>query len=115
MVTIQMDECNLLEMFEDRVRFWTDDEDIIKLYSKMYEWEIDAGMYDNRKVDVMIIVDNDWINYTEVLSDGDKYYDGIDELYHRQGLGDISCNHEENPNGYSYIEAEYKGMYLLRW
>ena len=31
MVTIEMDECDLLEMFEDRVRFWTDDEDIIKL------------------------------------------------------------------------------------
>ena len=79
----------------------------------MYESYIEGGVFDHGEFDVMSIVDNDYINWCTVLSEGDTEYDGIKELYDRDGLTDISCEKELN-GGYSFIEAEYDGCFLVR-
>lgn len=101
-----------LEMLVDRVKFWTDDEDIIELYRRMYENYIDNGVFDGSDFDINVIVDNDYVNYCDVISPGEDNYNNIKELA-ADGEYDISCEYDKN-GGYSFIEAEYNGYYLLR-
>ena len=113
MLTVKIDEDKVLDLLIDRVACWTDDKDIQELYKQMYENYIFGGCFDGIDFDVMLIVDNDYINYCKVIYKDDAEYTEIDKIYKEQGLGDCSCEAEKS--GYSYIEAEYKGMYLVRY
>lgn len=109
---IKIDEDTAIDMLIDRVSQWTEDEDVKELYRQMYNSYVYGGVFDNGEFDVMTIVDNDYVNYCDVLCDGDDYYEEIKTIYDVQGLGDCSC---ESENGIGYIEAEYNGMFLIRW
>lgn len=113
MLTAKIDEEKALDLLMDRVSFWTDDEDIQELYKQMYELHMPSGCFDGIDFDINLIVDNDYINYCKVICKGDAKYTEIDEIYKSQGLGDCSCEAEKS--GYSFIEAKYKGMYLVRY
>lgn len=110
---VKIDNDTALDMLMDRVKNWTDDEDVYHLYEIMYENYIDSGVFEGREFDVNAIVDNDYINYFDVIGEGDEGYEGIKKLYDEQGCGDISCEYDLN-NGYSFIEAEYNGYFLVR-
>ena len=60
----------------------------------------------------MKIVDNDYINYCDVISPDDDDYAELKALYDENGCGDISC---EFSGGYNFIEAEYDGYFLVRY
>lgn len=111
---VRIDEAQAIEMLLERLEHWTQDETTYRLYEAMYENYVYGGCFDGGEFDVMMIVDNDYINYCNVISEGDDGYEDIKELYERDGLGDISCEHGIN-HGYSFIEAEYEGSFLLRW
>ena len=110
MINIRIDEEELIEMLVDRVRFWTDDSDIIDLYEAMYENYAEGGCFDGAELNIMSIVDNDYVNWCTVLTEGDEHYAEIKAIYDEQGLGDCSCEDD----WYSYIEAEKDGMFLVR-
>jgi hypothetical protein len=110
MIRVLIDEDTLLEQFVERIKFWSDDEDVIALYTAMYERYIDGGIFDDTEVNIMEIVDNDYVNWCDVLSEGEEYYDEVHKNYLKNGLGDCSCEID----GVSYIEAEYNGYYLIR-
>lgn len=110
---VNIDNDMALDMLLDRLSFWTDDETTHRLYESMYENYIDGGVFESGEFNVMEIVDNDYINWCTVISEGDEAYKDIKKLYEEQDLGDISCEYELN-NGYSYIEAEYNGNFLVR-
>ena len=110
---VKIDNDTALEMLLDRLELWTRDFVARELYGKMYDNYIISGCFDGGEFDPMVIVDNDWINYCTIVEDGDAEYAGIKELYDRDGLGDISCEHDLN-GGYSLIEAEYEGAFLVR-
>lgn len=114
MVTIKIEESNLLEMLVERVKFWDRSEIEANLYEKMYESEIDAGCFEGAEIDVNLIVDNDVINYCNIIKEGDSEFNSILQLYKEQGLGDISME-----SHYSFIEAvddENKPKaFLVRW
>jgi hypothetical protein len=111
---VRIDESTALDMLLDRLEHWTDDHTTYRLYEAMYENYIDCGCFEGGEFDVMAIVDNDYINYCDVVSEGDEAYEDIKKLYEEEGCGDISCEDELN-HGYSYIEAEYDGSFLLRY
>lgn len=113
MLTVKIDEERALDLLMDRVAYLTDDEDVQKLYEQMYENYIFNGCFDGIDFDINLIVDNDYINYCKVICEGDAEYTEIDGIYKNQGLGDCSCEVEKS--GYSFIEAEYKSMYLVRY
>lgn len=102
-----------LDMLMDRVCHWTDDYTVSRLYETMYANYIGSGVFDNGDFDVMAIVDNDYINWCSVISEGDEAYEDIKKLYEEQGLGGISCECEFN-HGYNYIEAECDDCFLVR-
>lgn len=111
---VRIDEDTAVEMLMDRLGFWTDDETTHELYSKMYNNYVYGGVFDGGEFDVMCIVDNDYVNYCDVISEGDGAYEDIKKLFDEEGCRDISCEHELN-HGYSFIEAEYDGSFLCRW
>lgn len=102
-----------LNMLMERLEFWTKDDITYHLYEQMYENYVYGGVFDNGDFDIMQIVDNDYINWCHVIDKEDVAYEDIKKLYDKQGLGDISCEHEYN-NGFSFIEAEYEGNFLVR-
>ena len=111
---IKVDESVALDMLTKRVEYWTEDKDVIKLFEKMYDNYIYGGCFEESEFDVQVIVDNDYVNYCAVICEGDESYKDIKKLYDEQGLGDISCEYDLN-NGYSFIEAEHNGMFLVRY
>lgn len=111
---VNIDNDKAVEMLLERLSYWTDDEITHKLYESMYENSVYGGVFDGGEFDIMYIVDNDYINCCEVVSEGEEAYEDIKQLYEQEGLTDISCEHGLN-NGFSFIEAEYDGNFLCRY
>lgn len=114
MITVKIKENDLLEMLMDRVEQWNNTTTALNLYEKMYESEIEAGCFEGAEIDVNLIVDNDVINYCNIIEEGEKEFENILQLYKEQGLGDISME-----SHYSFIEAvddeEKPKAFLVRW
>ena len=72
MITVKIDEADLLDMLVDRVGYWTDDRDVLKLYEQYYENMVYNGYFDGAELDINSIVDNDYVNYLTVV-DRDEY------------------------------------------
>ena len=64
MITVRMDEYDVIDLLVNRVKYWTDDDDTIELFEQYYTKEVANGGYSD--FDVKVIVDNDYINYFEV-------------------------------------------------
>ena len=62
MVTVTINEGTLLEMLLDRLEFWASDESVINLYRDYYEGLVYSGCFEGCTLDIMSIVDNDYIN-----------------------------------------------------
>ena len=110
---VNLSEETVIEMLVERISYWTQEDDTHELYRRMYTNYVESGAFEGTDLDVMVIVDNDFVNYCDVVSEGDYEYEDIKSLYEDYGIGDISC--EDNNHGYNFIEAEYNGSFLLRW
>lgn len=113
MIKIMIDEEKALDLLLERLERWTDDETTKKLYKAMYEGYLYSGVFESCEFNPMIIVDNDYINYCDVIGPDDDEYNKIKKLYDENGCGDISCEYDLK-NGYNFIEAEYNGCFLVR-
>lgn len=71
MITVRVNEDTLLEMLLDRVEFWTSDETTIDLYRDYYEGLVNSGCFEGCELDIMVIVDNDYINNLTTISKED--------------------------------------------
>ena len=74
---VKVDESLALDMLMNRVNYWTDDEEVYHLYEAMYENYVYDGVFDGGEFDVMAIVDNDYVNWCDVISEGDEAYEDI--------------------------------------
>ena len=106
MVTVQIDEDDLLEMLMDRVAVWTNDTEVRDLYEEMYRNSIDGGVFEGSELNIMSIVDNDYVNYCSTLEPSEVSeadWKKLVELY-EDGNRDISCEEFEDIR-YNFIEA----------
>lgn len=71
MVTVRIDEDDLLDMLINRVEYWTDDYVTIHLFEKYYCNMIEDGCFEGAELNIMGIVDNDYINYFKVIYEDD--------------------------------------------
>lgn len=78
MITVTIDEDTLLGMLIDRVEFWTSDEVEIDLYRDYYEGLVDSGCFNGCKLDIMSIVDDDYVNNFTTVSKKDFEQWGIE-------------------------------------
>lgn len=68
MINVQIDENTFLNMLLDRLEYFTSDEIVLELYKKYYSSLIDNGIFEHSVLDINSIVDNDYINYTQVCT-----------------------------------------------
>ena len=101
MITVKIDEDELLSMLMNRVEHWTDDRDTLELFEKFYENRIDGGCFDGAELDIMSIVDNDYVNNTSIVTI-DEYNKERNEFLRDQ----IQRFIEENKNQYDDDEQE---------
>lgn len=117
MITIQIDEDDLLDMLMDRVAYWTNDVEVIDLYEEMYRSYVDGGVFEGAELNIMSIVDNDYVNYCTVLEANEVSEEAWKQLVnlYNEGTRDISCEDIEGVCG-SFIEAmnEDRTMALMR-
>ena len=105
----KLDKEDFLDILVGRIKYFTDDEDIIALFEIMYSNLIDAGCFsENEAINIAELVDNDYFNYCHVIDSDNESYGKIKSLY-EEGEYDISCE----DLGYSFIEAEYNGLFLV--
>lgn len=95
MITLQMEEDDVLSLLTDRVEYWTNDQVVIGLFQDMYENLVYGGAFEGGTFDVWAIVDNDYVNYCDVIYPDDERYDECLEA-HNAG--------ESEADGF-YIEA----------
>ena len=110
-IQVRIDRNELLEMLIDRLEtMWTNDDDAIELYSDMYERYIDDGVFDNIKFSVSEIVDNDWVNYCDIVRKGDDYYEECVEALDKPG---VELDGDKTLEGYKELgDGEY--IFLIR-
>lgn len=109
MVNMKIEEEDLINLLDERVGHWTDDEDVAELYHEYYENAVYGGCFDGCEFDVKVIVDNDYVNYKRVVYPSDDNYETIKKLYDKNGCGDVSCECD----CCDYIEAEHNGLFLV--
>ena len=97
-ITIKVESDYLVDLLIQRLDYWTSDQNIKELYRGYYQCIIDC--FDGGEFDPSIIVDNDYINYTSVITE-DEFEDfGIED---------------EDDERILYIYEPYKGdkLYLI--
>jgi len=110
---VKMDNDEIIEMLVNRLDYWNVDREVKELYEKMYTNYVENGVFEGAELDVKAIVDNDYVNYCQVLDDSDDCFEAVLK-HHHDGDYDISC--EDDCDGYSFIEAvsDDESMILVR-
>ena len=67
MINVQINETTLLNLFMDRVEYWTSDDDVLALYEDYLKELIDGGCFNGAELDVSMFVDNLYINDTTIM------------------------------------------------
>ena len=76
MINVKIDETTLLNLFMERLEYWTTDSDVLELYEEYLKDLIYSGCFEDVELYVDLIVDNLYINDTAVT---DKK--GLSEQY----------------------------------
>lgn len=108
-----------LELLENRLdvalKLWSNP-DYKDLYMEMYENYIENGCWEGAEdFNPDVIVDNDIINYTDVITKDDEpeEYQKLLKLYKNDNY-DISCGNDDLEHNFSFIEAvDEKHGYIL--
>lgn len=67
MINVQVDEATLLNLFMDRLEYWTSDDDVLALYKSYLKSLIDCGCFENSELDINLTIDNLYINDTSII------------------------------------------------
>lgn len=67
MINVQINEITLLNLFMDRLEYWTADDDILVLYEDYLKNLIDCGCFEGAELDINLIIDNLYINDTIIM------------------------------------------------
>ena len=66
MINVKIHETTLLNLFMNRMEYWTTDSDVLELYEKYLQDLIFGGCFEGTELDVDLFVDNLYINDTAV-------------------------------------------------
>ena len=85
MINVQINETTLLNLFMDRLEYWTTDSDVLALYEDYLKELIDCGCFENSELDISLFIDNLYINDTTImnkktLDDNDIEVDDSDKV-----------------------------------
>lgn len=111
---VEIDDDELVDMLMDHLKkYWDPTSKVLDMYEKMYQSYVDNGVFEGQKINIAEIVDNDWVNYCDVVEEGDDYFeeckktyaDGEYEVYRDGDGGDYigtieAVDDESNPTSY---------------
>ena len=66
MINVKIDETTLLNLFMNRLEYWTTNANVLALYESYLKELIDCGCFEGAELDVNLIVDNLYVNDTAV-------------------------------------------------
>ena len=66
MINVKIHETTLLNLFMDRLEYWTTNANVLALYESYLKELIDCGCFEGEELYVDLIVDNLYINDTAV-------------------------------------------------
>lgn len=101
MINVQIDEIVLLNLLMNRLEYWTTDSDVLKLYEEYLQDLIDSGCFEGAELDIIVFVDNLYINNTAVT---DK--EGLNKEYFIE-TGDCERILASNENKDLYLVRTY--------
>lgn len=109
-IDVKVKKDDVIDLLVNRVTFWSNNEEVVKLFRQMYERYVDEGVFD--ELNVNLIVDNDYVNNCKVIEKGDEEFEKVQELA-KQGYIDISCE----TDCYGFIESynEDYSLILVRY
>lgn len=113
MINIKLKEEYIINLLINRlVEKWNPSEEVVKLFEKMYTNCVYGGGFSDMEFNIDFIVDNDYVNYCQVIKKGDDDYKKIKAIYKKEGCCDIS-----GKTKYSFIEAsnEDSTVFLVRY
>ena len=114
MISVNIEEETVINMLIDRlVEYWNPEDEVVELFIKMYENYAYSGCFSGDMCfDPKVIVDNDYINYCQVITKKDADFKKVKSMYKNNGCCDISCE-----TRYSFIEAANKNhsAFLVRY
>ena len=101
---------DVIDLFVERIKYWTNDKKIIDLFKLMYENQLLYEFENEDEIDLYDIVDNDYVNYCKVIFENDEEYETVKSAYLNNEF-DIS-----DITPYSYIESASDDlkMFLVR-
>ena len=67
MINVQINETTLLNLFMDRLEYWTTNADVLGLYEDYLKELIYCGCFDGFELEVNMFVDNLYINDTTIM------------------------------------------------
>lgn len=67
MINVKIDETTLLDLFMNRLEYWTSDNDVFALYEDYLKSLIDCGCFEGAELDIDLIIDNLYINDTTIM------------------------------------------------
>ena len=78
MIDVRVDEEQLLDLLMRRVEYWTTDTNILNLYESYLKDLINCGCFEGTNLDVSMLIDNLYINDTQIMDKEDLKNNDID-------------------------------------
>lgn len=93
MITVKIEEEQLIELLMNALKEWTTDPDTLELFEQYYTDCVNNGCFEGAELDISLIVDNDYINYFRVMDKDDPEYnwalENEDRIYGKLDNGTI--------------------------
>ena len=78
MVNVQVNEHDLLDLLMHRVEYWTKDTNILSLYKEYIRNLIDWGCFEGINLNVSMLIDNLYLNDTQIMDKKDLENNDVD-------------------------------------
>lgn len=108
MIKVQIDETTLLDLFMDRLEYWTTDNDVLSLYEDYLKTLIDCGAFEDSELNINNFIDNLYVNDAPIMDKEELEAKKID-IDDADKMADfLKLSKEEFLQSYSYLtEFEY--------
>ena len=106
---VNIDDYDAIDMLVNRVKYWTNDSEVIDLFERYYTSMVEGGCFDGCNFDVMSIVDNDYVNNTTITTIGEfeqEREDYIKEQMEADGFIKEEMTEEEYNEAYEQYNED---------
>ena len=78
MINVQVNEEDLLDLLMNRVEYWITDRQVLSLYESYLKELIDGGCFEGGNLNIYSLIDNLYVNDTQVMDKDGLKSNGID-------------------------------------